>query len=267
MQPFFPGDTYDTDPETPRILMDRLFLGSRWYFALGYLAEILRSRGMAVKNLYTREEWAGSSLRIVRLIEGCGGRLHISGMDNIRSLKESVVFISNHMSILETFVFPSIIAPVMPVTYVVKESLVTQPLFGPVMRSRDPVVVQRKNPRKDLVTVLEKGPELLRSGTSIIIFPQSTRAETFDPETFNTLGIILAKKAGVPVVPVAIKTDFWGNGTIIKDLGPVRRDRPVHVKFGSPFRVTGTGKEDHQRIIDFIKGQFRVWGGKIREKA
>lgn len=35
-----------------------------------------------------------------------------------------VVFVSNHMSTLETFVFPCIIAPVMKVTFVVKDSLV-----------------------------------------------------------------------------------------------------------------------------------------------
>ena len=154
---FFPNDTYDTDPATPRRFMDRLFLGSRWYFAVGYYLEILRSRGVAIKNLYNDEAWTQSSYRIVKLIEGCGGRLHLSGIGNIRSLKDPVVFISNHMSMLETFVFPSIIAPLMPVTYVVKESLVKHSAFGPVMRSRNPIVVLRKNAREDLTIVVKKG--------------------------------------------------------------------------------------------------------------
>jgi 1-acyl-sn-glycerol-3-phosphate acyltransferase len=260
----FPNDTYDTDPATPRRFMDRLFLGSRWYFAVGYYLEILRARRVAIKNLYNDEAWSQSSNRIVKLIEGCGGRLHLSGIDNVGSLKEPVVFISNHMSMLETFVFPSIIAPLRPVTYVVKESLVKHSAFGPVMRSRNPIVVLRKNAREDLTIVLEKGQELLRSGTSIIIFPQSTRSEIFDPRTFNTLGIILARKAGVQVIPVAIKTDFWGNGSIFRDVGPVHREKPIYMHFDSSFPIVGSGKTEHLKILEFIKERLLFWGGRIR---
>ena len=40
--------------------------------------------------------------------------------------------------------------PGRPVTFVVKESLETMPIFGPVMRSRKPVTVGRENPREDM---------------------------------------------------------------------------------------------------------------------
>ena len=56
-------------------------------------------------------------------------------------------------------------------------------------------------------------------------------AEVFKPEEFNSIGVKLAKKAGVPVVPVAIKTDFWGNGRIIKELGPIDNKKTIHIKF------------------------------------
>ncbi len=103
----------------------------------------------------------------------------------------------------------------------VKESLVRHPLFGDVMRSRDPIVVGRTDPRKDLEAVMNGGMELLSKGISIVIFPQSTRSVEFRPEEFNSLGVKLAKKAGVKVVPVALKTDFWGNGKVIRELGPL----------------------------------------------
>ena len=47
---------------------------------------------------------------------------------------------------------------------------------------------------------------------SVLIFPQTTRELFFDPKKFNTLGIKLAKRAKVPVIPIAVKTDAWWHG-------------------------------------------------------
>jgi 1-acyl-sn-glycerol-3-phosphate acyltransferase len=200
------------------------------------------------------------------LIEKTGGKFHIEGIENIGQTNEPVVFISNHMSTLETMVFPGIIAPIRPVTFVVKESLTKHPVFGPLMRSREPIVVGRLDPRKDFETVMTQGAELLSKGVSIVIFPQSTRSIIFKPEEFNSLGVKLAKKAGVDIVPVAIKTDFWGNGSIIKDLGPIDRHKPVNMVFGEPIKISGNGKEEAQKVIDFIKSHLVSWGCEIEEK-
>lgn len=263
LQPFFTGDSYDTPSERRRVLGDRFFLNTRWYFVGGYLREVFRCRRLAVQGRYDKAAWAESSYRILRLIENCGGRFHVSGIDHLRACHPPAVIISNHMSTLETFVFPCIIAPLMDVTFVVKESLVTHPLFGPVMRSRDPIAVTRKNPRDDFQTVMSKGKELLSRGVSIVIFPQSTRSREFVPREFNSLGVKLAKAADVEVIPVAVKTDFWGNGRYVKDLGPIHRNRPIHIRFGPPFRIHGQGKQEHLHVIDFITEHIRQWGGIV----
>jgi 1-acyl-sn-glycerol-3-phosphate acyltransferase len=266
MEPFFISNSYDTPDDTPRFLGDRLFLNTRWYFAGGYIREVFRSRSIALKGLYNRKAWAESSYRVFKLIEACGGRFHLRGLDNLRSCQGPVVFISNHMSTLETMTFPCIIAPFLEVTFVVKESLTTHPLFGPVMRARSPILVSRKNPREDFQTVMTKGKALLAEGTSIIIFPQSTRSAEFIPEEFNSLGVKLARAAGVPVIPVAVKTDFWANGKYLKDLGTVNRSKPIHMVFGQPLAIQGTGKDEQKKIIDFITSHLRQWGALINQK-
>jgi 1-acyl-sn-glycerol-3-phosphate acyltransferase len=265
LQPFFTGDSYDTPEDKPRLLLDRLFLNSRWYFIGGYVAEIIRTRSIAMAGLYDRYVWADSSYRVFQLAEDIGGRFHLRGLENLRSCRPPLVIISNHMSTLETFVLPCIIAPIIEVTFIVKDSLVRHPLFGPIMRSRDPIVVKRGNPREDFQTVMTRGRELLSKGTSIIIFPQSTRSAEFIPEEFNSLGIKLAKAAGVQVIPVAVKTDFWANGKYLKDLGAINRSRPIHMVFGQPFPIHGNGKEEHQQVIDFIVTHLREWGGLVKE--
>ena len=256
---YFESGTYNT-PGKKLNLWQKLIFNNRLYFTYKFAIVVLRSRSQARRGIYNDKLWADSSYYIFRFIEKSGGRYHITGMENIAKTPEPVLFISNHMSTLETMILPGIIAPLRRVTFVVKESLVTHPLFGDVMRSRDPIVVGRTDPRKDLEAVMDGGMELLSKGISIVIFPQSTRSVEFKPEEFNSLGVKLAKKAGVKVVPIALKTDYWGNGKIIRELGPLDSKKQIYIKFGEPFPVTGTGKEENQKIIDFIQSSLKEWG-------
>jgi len=256
---YFKSNSYDTPAEEILSLWDRFLIDNRVYFTLKYAYIVLTSRKVAKRGVYDIRAWADSSYYILRIIEQTGGRFHITGMENISKSEGPVLFIGNHMSTLETMVLPCIIAPHREVTFVVKESLVKHPLFGDVMRSRNPIVVGRTDPRKDLEAVMNGGMDLLSKGSSIIIFPQSTRSLEFKPEEFNSLGVKLAKKAGVDVVPFALKTDFWGHGKAIKELGPLDHNKPIYIKFAEPFRVTGSGKEENQEIINFIRSSLAEW--------
>jgi 1-acyl-sn-glycerol-3-phosphate acyltransferase len=256
---YFDSYSYDSPVKERLNLSERLRLNNRLYFILKYAGIVLKTRSQAKRGLYDDKEWEDSSYYIFRFIEKTGGKFHISGMENIAKSPEPVLFICNHMSTLETMILPGIISPHRRVTFVVKESLVKHPLFGDVMRSRNPIVVGRTDPRKDFEAVMNGGMQLLSKGISIIIFPQSTRSLVFKPEDFNSLGVKLAKKASVKVVPVALKTDFWGNGKLIKELGPIDYHKPIWFKFGEPFPVSGSGKEENQRIIDFIQSSLKEW--------
>lgn len=256
---YFESDTYITPEKVKLSLWNRLLLNNRFYFTYKYATIVLISRRQARSGKYDDKAWADSSYYIFRFIEKAGGRFNITGMEHIAETQDPVLFIGNHMSTLETMILPGLIAPHRRVTFVVKESLVKHPLFGDVMRSRDPIVVGRSDPRKDLEAVINGGMDLLSRGISVIIFPQSTRSLEFKPEEFNSLGVKLAKKAGVKVVPIALKTDFWQNGKIIKELGPIDSTRKIYIRFGEPFPVTGTGREENQKIIDFIQSSINKW--------
>ena len=259
MRSYFPNDDYKTPPDTKRALSDRILLDSRWPLYGMLLGAVLEARAASVKGIYDDTFWAESSYRVFRSIERCGGRFSITGFDIVRRIEPPVVFISNHMSTLETQVFPVLIVPFMPVTFVVKDQLVKGPLFGPIMRSRDPITVARKHPGEDLKRVLTGGVERLKKGVSIIVFPQSTRVTTFDERDFNTLGIKLARRAGVATVPVALKTDFWENGRILRGFGPKSRSRTIHFAFGEPIDPGINGKTAHRRIVDFISQKLDSW--------
>jgi len=256
---YFKKDTYTTNPDTPRLFLDKLAFNTRVVFLSKFIRYIINSSNKAKKGIYDTVAWAKSSYDIFKLIESVGGRFSLSGLDNIKNCKGPVIFVSNHMSILETMIFPCIIAPQKDTTFVVKDNLINYPVFGAIMRSRDPIVVSRSNSRHDLVTVMTKGQELLSQGMSVIIFPQSTRNSQFKPEEFNSLAVKLAGKAGVPVIPVAIKTDFWSNGKYLKDFGALHRKKTIHMAFGEPMAVNGNGKEEHKKIVDFIAEHLAEW--------
>lgn len=252
----FPDDGYTT-PEGEESLFSAL-LPSLSFTC--YVVDIVRHQGnLAMADKYGGAEWAMGSLRTLRLLERCGVRFHIDGMDNIDRVDGPCVFIGNHMSTLETFVLPCLVQPRKPVTFVVKDSLRKYPWFGAVLDARDPIVVHRQNPREDLAAVLEGGVERLNKGISIIVFPQSTRSYRLDPALFNSIGIKLAKKAGVPVVPVALRTDAWKIGRLVKDFGGINPAAPVRFSFGAPMTITGNGKAEHAAVCDFITGKLAEW--------
>jgi 1-acyl-sn-glycerol-3-phosphate acyltransferase len=223
------------------------------------LPTVMRAGARAKWGTFDTTGWAKSSLEVLRALENIGVTIEITGIDHFGKLNGPCVFLSNHMSTLETFVLPVVIASIKPVTFVVKEALVDTPVFKYVMRSRDPVTVGRTNAREDLRAVLEGGTDRLNAGISIVIFPQTTRFLDFDPKTFNTIGIKLAKKAGVPVVPVALKTDAWGNGKHFKDFGRMDPTLPVHFAFGEPLWIKDRGTEEHTKVLEFIKNKLDEW--------
>ena len=214
----------------------------------------------AKKGRYTSVDWFNSSVDIVRCLEEAGCRLEVTGLENIQKVDRPCIFIGNHMSTLETFVLPSLIMPQGPdLTYVIKRSLVDYPIFGPVVKSRDPIVVERVNPRDDLKVVMSEGAKRLEQGRSLIIFPQHTRTVDFNPRKFNTIGVKLAQKTGAIVVPVALLTWAWSSGKKVKDFGPIIPSRTIHFAFGEPMEISNKGQEEHQRIVEFIEQHLERW--------
>ncbi len=230
-----------------------------FYFYSNFLAEVYFSARKAKKGLYDGNAWQESSRRVMQTLERTGIIFTVTGIEHLKNLHSPCVFIGNHESMMDTVVLPSFIRQEMPFTFIIKQSLMDYPVFKHVMRSRNPIALSRTNPREDLKTVLIEGKKRLDDGISITVFPQTTRGIGFDPKQFNSIGIKLALKAGVPVVPVAVRTDAWTNGKLIKDLGKIRPAIPTHFAFGPPLTVSGKGKEEHQQVIDFILSKINEW--------
>ena len=68
----------------------------------------------------------------------------------------------------------------------------------------------------------------------------------------------IREKAGVPVIPIAVKTDCEptrpdGKGWL-KDFGTVDTSKEIRLRCGPP--ISGTAKEMHQKVFDWRNGGF-----------
>lgn len=265
LQPY-PDDPYVT-PESAALSLSSMFPNISFYIRM--CVTLKRASNLARAGQYNSDAWITSSIDIRAALEKCGVHVTVEGFDNFKHIDGPCVFVGNHMSTLETFVLPGLIRPFRPVNFVVKESLLRYPIFHHVMRSREPIVVERKDARADFNAVMQGGADNLSRGISVIVFPQSTRMPGISRQHFNSMGIKLARKANVPVVPVALRTDAWGmNGLfgLLKDHGPIHPEIPVHFRFGKPIIVEGNGKAEHEEVYAFIENCLAEWGLKLKEE-
>ncbi|MDA3851019.1 MAG: lysophospholipid acyltransferase family protein [Spirochaetaceae bacterium] len=264
MEPYVDADSYNTPEDHALCLKEKILIGNRKGFYWDCMGHVLKASALAKKGLYTYEEYCNTSWNIFKTVESHGGKYRINGLDNIKKDPKPRVIISNHMSTLETQVLSSLLAP-MKIAFVVKESLLSQPLFGPIMKATYPIPVTRENPIEDLRRVMQMGCEYLEKGFTVIVFPEGTRKHSFNPKEMNSLGVKLALRAGVEAVPLALKTDMWSMGKVFKDLGPIHREKPIYLSFGTGEVPTGKGKQQHIAIVDYILQHLKQWNGFIEE--
>ena len=265
---FYNLDGYDTPEDNRSSWVFSLCLKSRWYYYAGIFGTfcrggVLGARGRLDENAQTR-----LSNRNLRQIEKCGGRVHIAGLKHLRGQAgKPTVVVANHMSLLETGLLHAVMRGYLDFSFVVKESLLRVPFFRHIIRSLDVIPVTRQNPREDLKVMLREGKRILDSGRSLIVFPQSTRMETLEPDKFNSIGVKIARASGASVLPLALKTDFLANGRLIRDLGGIRPERRVCFEFAPPMTVEGSGQEQQHAIIEFINSRLVEWREEDREAA
>ena len=204
----FPGDSYDTPEHVPGSIVDTLLLHTRASFYLRNFYVFYRSGSACRKGYFPQDQQTRNSYQNILITESCGGKFHLRGLNNLSRFEGPAVLIGNHMSLLETAVMHAFVRPRRNFCFVIKEQLFRVPYFGDIMRTLGCIGVGRKNPRDDFRAVIEEGKKTLAGGKSIVIFPQATRSEVFDPAQFITIGVKLARHAGVPVIPMALRTDF-----------------------------------------------------------
>ena len=237
-----------------------------WLTTLGFTWSVFRvfpvSGLLEWIGRLTTDKWAHICFETVRKAELYGTPVQMDGWENRRDHDGPVVYLSNHMSTLETILLPFVLLTFGPFNVVVKRSLSHLPGLEKAADHMGLVPIGRQSPREDLMTVFRVGCERIAAGNSFLIFAQGTRQNVFARKGWSSIGAKLAEKAGVPVVPIAVKTDIEptrpGGKGWFKDFGTVDPSKDIRVSCGPV--ISGSSKEMHKASFDWIKGKLDEWG-------
>jgi len=138
--------------------------------------------------------WARSLLQI------SGIRIKVIGLDRIDPA-QPYVFMSNHQS---TFDIMTCLA-VLPgaARFLAKKELFRIPVFAQGMKAVGMISIDRSNSKRARAS-LDQAVEEIKSGVSVIIFPEGTRTRDGKIQPFKKGGFILAIKGGIPIVPIVL---------------------------------------------------------------
>ncbi len=174
------------------------------------------------ETLENRREFADEKARkwAHELLKLAGVKTEVIGAENIPT-DGPVVYVANHQS---NFDVPLAITQ-LPKTkgFIAKAETEKIPFVRTWMRAMQCVFIDRENMRQQ-VKAISSGVKLLKSGQSMVIFPEGTRSPNGQMGEFKAGSLKLATKSGVPIVPVSIchSLDIMPKGTFLIKPGQVK---------------------------------------------
>ena len=126
--------------------------------------------------------------------------------------EQTYVFVSNHRSYLDTAAM--FIHTGRRIGLLAKKELLKVPVLGVGMGFVNVMAIDRSN-RESAIRTTEAAAQRIKSGVSFAVFVEGTRAKPGELLPFKKGAFYMARQAGVPVVPVAIKNSdvLMGKGT------------------------------------------------------
>lgn len=162
----------------------------------------------------------------------CGVRLKVSGAPDLRGNSPYVFFV-NHQSHMD---IPVVLAA-LPVSFrfAAKKELFRIPFLGWHLRRSGHIPVDRHNPHA-AVKSFRGASESLRSGTSLVFFPEGGTSLDGTIKPFKGGGFALASRSHAEVVPVTIR----GSRAVLLPKTYHVRGGPVEVILGTPIPSQGS---------------------------
>jgi 1-acyl-sn-glycerol-3-phosphate acyltransferase len=180
------------------------------------------------------------------MLAGLGVRRSVSGLENLEPGK-SYVFICNHQSHVD----PPTCLLSLPghLRFVAKESLFKIPLFGWGARRAGHIPIDRAD-NAGAVERLNQSLEPLRRGeVSLVMFPEGTRSDDGQLGAFKKGAAVMALRAQVPVVPMAIT----GSRQVLPKGFNQIHGGDVRLLIGKPIPTAGLTLDDRELLTSRMR--------------
>ena len=183
------------------------------------------------------------------LLWGSGVKVRAHGSEKIAP-DGSYVFVSNHLSYMDT---PVVLANI-PVQFrfLAKSGLFQIPLLGTHLARAGHIPVPRDDARAAVKTMNQAAQVMRERGISLLIFPEGGRSHTGELAAFKEGAAYIAIRAGVPLVPIALKGTRevlpFGSGEV--------RAGSVTMRIGDPIPTDQIQLRDRGRITAELRDQI-----------
>ncbi len=215
-----------------------LFFHTIPFSVLGLLSALLDPSGRLF-YLAVSCGWARLLFRMANI------NVTVKGLEHLNR-RGTYVIASNHQSQLD---IPLLFAALpFRIRFLAKTSLFFIPVFGWALFVARFIPVNRKNRTKARQSI-ERGARRIRKGPSLVIFPEGTRTPDGAIHPFKPGAFIMAIKAGVPILPVAIR----GMYDLMPKTSVAIRSGRVELIIGPPIPTTGLKISDKITLLHRVQ--------------
>jgi 1-acyl-sn-glycerol-3-phosphate acyltransferase len=174
-------------------------------------------------------------------------RIEVAGLENVPT-HAPVILMSNHQSLVDIAAIVLTLPRSQSWRFVAKRELTRVPIFGQALVASGHVIIDRGD-RERAVASLRRAAEIIRAGTTVIVFPEGTRSPRGNLRTFKSGPFHLALEAQVPIVPVTVSGSqrITPKGQLIVHHGVVK------ITYGKPIPTRGLSNEDRHALSDRVR--------------
>lgn len=184
--------------------------------------------------------------------------LKVYGVKNVPRTGGALM-VSNHQSLLDPPLLG--VRVFRPMSYMAKSELFRNRAFAWIIRRLGAFPVRQG---AGDVGAIKETVSRLKEGRMLNIFPEGGRTETGEIGPMQSGVALVVRRAGVPIIPVAIHGSFeaWPKGKRFFHRHPIR------MAYGPPLDVTGMKGDEIVRLIDrSIRTLFdRLRSGEMTDK-
>lgn len=187
--------------------------------------------------------WAGVK-GVMFFVRAVGVKVRIEGMQRVPS--GACLFVANHTSSADA---PAVVGAIpRRIAILLKESLFKWPIVGQAFQLARFIPVNRKD-RDSAIASVEKATEALRAGQSFVIYPEGTRSPDGRLQQFKKGAVVMAIKAGVPIVPMVCS----GAQHVMRKRSLVIHPGEIVVEFLEPIDASRYSLEQRDELNERVR--------------